>query len=86
MWDPTKWVTCSELIHSTTSLSAAKLAPFPGSPRARTKNRRGEPGRIDHVKNVIGREDLITCGRTNELATLYGQSAVAIALWPTEWD
>ena len=42
---------------------------FPGSPRARTKNRkeRGEPGRIYHVRNIIGRENLITCGRTNEL-------------------
>ena len=46
------------------------LASFPGSPRARTKNRkeRGEPGKIYHVRNVIGRENLITCGRTNELA------------------
>ena len=46
------------------------LALFPGSPRARTKNRkeRGEPGKIYHVRNVIGRENLITCGRTNELA------------------
>ena len=36
----------------------------------RTKNRRkgGEPGRIYHVRNVIGRENLITCGRTNELS------------------
>ena len=46
------------------------LASFPGSPRARTKNRkeRGEPGKIYHVRNVIGRENLITCGWTNELA------------------
>ena len=46
------------------------LASFPGSPRARTKNRKewGEPGKIYHVRNVIGRENLITCGRTNELA------------------
>ena len=38
------------------------LASFPGSPRARTKNRkeRGEPGKIYHVRNVIGRENLIT--------------------------
>ena len=67
------------------------VALFPGSPRARTKNRkeRGEPGKIYHVRNVIGRENLITCGRTNELAhvvwTEYIRS-VAIALWPTEWD
>ena len=47
-----------------------RIASFPGSPRARTKNRkeRGEPGKIYHVRNVIGRENLITCGRTNELA------------------
>ena len=48
---------------------------------------RGEPERIYHMRNVIGRENLITCGRTNEL-THAVQSAVAIALclWPTEWD
>ena len=48
----------------------SRVASFPGSPRARTKNRRkgGEPGRIYHVRNVIGRENLITCGRTNEVA------------------
>ena len=45
------------------------LASFPGSPRANEKSKkRGEPGRIYHVRNVIGRENLITCGRTNELA------------------
>ena len=46
------------------------LASFPGSPLARTKNQkeRGEPGRIYHVRNVIGRENLITCGQTNKLA------------------
>ena len=39
------------------------------SPRANEKSKeRGEPGRIYHVRNVIGRENLITCGRTNELA------------------
>ena len=39
------------------------------SPLANVKSKeRGEPGRIYHVRNVIGREDLITCGRTNELA------------------
>ena len=43
------------------------------SPRANEKSKeRGEPGRIYHVRNVIGRENLITC--------------VAIASWPTEWD
>ena len=46
------------------------IASFPGSPHARMKNRkeRGELGKIYHVRNVIGRENLITCGRTNELA------------------
>ena len=39
------------------------------SPRANEKSKeRGEPGRIYHVRNVIGRKNLITCGRTNELA------------------
>ena len=39
------------------------------SPRANEKSKeRGEPGRIYHVRNVIGRENLITCGQTNELA------------------
>ena len=35
-----------------------------------TKNRkeRGEPGKIYHVRNVIGRENLITCEQTNEFA------------------
>ena len=46
------------------------VASFPGSPRVRTKSgkERGEPGKIYHVRNVIGRENLITCGRTNEHA------------------
>ena len=67
------------------------LASFPGSPRARTKNRkeRGEPGKIYHVRNVIGRENLITSRRTNELThalwTEYTRS-VAKALWLTERD
>ena len=66
------------------------VALFPGSPHARTKNRkeRGEPGKIYHVRNVIGRENLITCGRTNEFAhalTEYTRS-VAKALWLTERD
>ena len=59
---------------------ADKVASFPGSPRARTKSgkERGEPGKIYHVRNVIGRENLITCGRTNEhahaLLTIYSFS------------
>ena len=69
----------------------SQIASFPGSPRAQTKNRkeRGEPGKIYHVRNVIGRENLITCGRTNEFAhallTEYTRS-VAKALWLTERD
>ena len=57
-----------------------EVASFPGSPRARTKSgkERGEPGKIYHVRNVIGRENLITCGRTNEhahaLLTIYSFS------------
>ena len=65
------------------------LVSFPGSPHARTKNQkeRGEPGKIYHVRNVIGRENLITCGRMNEFAhvllTEYTHSVVK-ALWLTE--
>ena len=53
------------------------------------RKERGEPGKIYHVRNVIGRESLITCGQTNELAhTVWTEyiCSVAIALWPTEWD
>ena len=50
------------------TLFTASLVPRL-SPRANEKSKeRGEPGRICHVRNVIGREDLITCGRTNKLA------------------
>ena len=38
------------------------------SPRANEKSKSGEPGNIYHVRNVIGRGNLITCGRTNELS------------------
>ena len=36
------------------------LASLPGSPRVRTKNQkeRGQPGKIYHVRNVIGRKNL----------------------------
>ena len=36
------------------------VASFPGSPRTRTKNQKekGKPGKIYHVRNVIGRENL----------------------------
>ena len=52
-----------------------KLASFSGSPRMWMKNQkaRGEPGKFYHVRNVIGRENLITCGWTNESSMLYGQ-------------
>ena len=78
-----KWVNCVVLLHDklfsasmtmlfivTKFVLAIGLASFPGSPRARTKSgkERGEPGKIYHVRNVIGRENLITCGRTNEHA------------------
>ena len=66
------------------------VASFPGSPRVRMKNQkeRGEHGKIYHVRNIIGRENLITCGRANEFAhalTEYTRS-VAKALWLTERD
>ena len=67
------------------------LASFPGSPHTQTKNQkeRGEPGKIYHVRNVIGRENLITCGWTNELARAllkeYTRSVMK-ALWLTEQD
>ena len=73
------------------SRTSRYLASFPGSPRAQTKNwkERGVPGKIYHVRNVIDRENLITCGRTNELAhaslTEYTCS-VAKALWLTKQD
>ena len=46
------------------------LALFPGSPCTQTKyqKKREKPGKIYHVRNVIVRENLITCGQTNELA------------------
>ena len=46
------------------------LSLVPRLSRAQTKNgkERGEPGKIYHVRNVIGRENLITCGQTNEFA------------------
>ena len=62
---------CHQLFRATVRVRlGSSLASFPGSPRARMKNRkeRGEPGKIYHVKNIIGRENLITCGHTNELA------------------
>ena len=33
-----------------------------------TSTRSGKPGKIYHVRNVTGRENLITCGQTNKLA------------------
>ena len=65
------------------------VASFPGSPRVRMKNERERESlvKIYHVRNVIGRENLITCGRMNELShailTEYTRSVVK-ALWLTE--
>ena len=67
------------------------LALFPGSPREQTKNgkERGEPSKIHHMRNVTVRENLITCGLTNELAcallTEYTCS-VTKALWLAQQD
>ena len=38
------------------------------SPHANKKLKGKGRGKIYHVRNVIGRENLITCGQTNELA------------------
>ena len=73
------------------SLLSFLLALFPGSPHMRTKNQKekGEPGKIYHMRNVTGRGNLITSGRTNELAhtlwTEYTRSIVK-ALWLIERD
>ena len=70
----------------------AGIASFPGSPRVRTKNKKesGEPGKIHHMRNVIGRENLITCGQMNELAhallTEYTLSVVKAFIWLTKRD
>ena len=46
--------------------------------RTKSGKERGEPGKIYHVRNVIGRENLITYGRTNKhahaLLTIYSFS------------
>ena len=50
---------------------------------------RGEPGKIFPVRNIIDRENLITCGRMNKVAhTLWTECTrlVAKALWLTVWD
>ena len=59
-----------------------KLASFAGSPHMWMKNQkaRGEPSKFYHVRNAIGRENLITCGWTNESSMLYGQIATVIQL------
>ena len=53
----------------------------------KNQKEKGEPGKIYHLRNVIGRENFITCGRMNEFAhallTEYTRS-VAKALWLTE--
>ena len=58
------------------------------SPRASKKTKeRGEPGKI---YNVIGKDNLITCGRTKERAhalwTEYTRSVAIVFLWPIESD
>ena len=67
------------------------VASFPGSPHMRMKNKmeRESLVKIYHVRNIIGRENLITCGQTNELAhailTEYTRSIVKAFIWLTEW-
>ena len=60
------------------------------TPRANEKSKqREEPGKIYHVRNVIGRENLITCGQTNEPThALWTENVCLVvkALWPTEQD
>ena len=62
----------------------SEVALFPGSPCAQTKDRkeREEPSRIYHVRNVIGRDNLITVsGRINKIAMmLYSTHSVVKAL------
>ena len=36
----------------------------PGSPHARAKNRMGEPDKVCHVRNVLGRGNLITVSQS----------------------
>ena len=56
----------NKTLHCFLQMGRGSLVPRP-SPRANKKSKeRGEPGRIYHVRNVISRENLITCGRTNE--------------------
>ena len=57
------------------------------SPRANEKSKeRGEPGRIYHVRNVIGRENLITCGQTNELAHAVWTEYSCDSFMADKWD
>ena len=51
--------------------------------------KRGEPGKMYQVRNVIGRENLITNGQTNGLAHVFRTEytrSVAKALWLIESD
>ena len=62
-FDVQLWESCILSLHCTLSLDPRL------SPHANEKSKeRGELGKIYHMRNVIGRENLITCGRTNELA------------------
>jgi len=56
-------------------------------PRANERMKvKGGPGKIYHLRNVTGRENLITCGWTNELTHTWYTCSVMKALWLTEWD
>ena len=67
------------------------IASFPGSPhmwakkkkKKKKKKERGGPGKIFHVRNVTGRENLITCGWTNELVhvLLTDYALLLVQLW-----
>ena len=73
-------------VHMLQNFKGCSLVPRL-SPRANEKSKeRGEPGRIYHVRNVIGKENLITCGRTNELTHTVRTECSCNSLWATEWD
>ena len=57
--------------------------PFPGSPYVWMEilKERGELSKIHHVTTITCRENLITCGQTNELATYCWQTTIHVQLW-----
>ena len=65
-------------------LHCSIVVMFPCSLHTQSKNRKewGEPGKIYHLRNVTGRENLITCGRINS-PTLYWQTILdySFKLW-----